>query len=764
MNHSFAGGQVRRRCCCAVIAAAALGCAPALLADTIAPVAAADTAEPPARPRIGLVLGGGGAKGAAHVGVLGVLDELRVPVDCVVGTSMGALVGGAYASGLDATELDQAIRTISWSEAIAFKGQRERMPMRRKAAGVTYSNSLEFGVRDGRLVAPGGIISTQNVEQVIQQLVSRSRGIGDFDTLPIPFRAIATDMQRGEMVVLETGNLAQAMRASMAVPGLFAPVNVGGRLLGDGGLTRNLPVDVARATCADVVIAVAVPNPVPTLEDLQSPLAQVTRTIDVLIGANEKQQLDSLGSGDVAIVVTMADIGPASFDKVPQAIPLGRAAALAQRARLERLALSETEYRAWRASVSRSGRGSLRLAEVNVTGADRVNEQFLRELLALQPGDVVSEQHIGSRVDAVFARGDFEWVRYALRGSAGSPSLDLRVREKSWGPSILRFDLGLYIGTDANTAFTLVGDYLRTWINDGGGELHGSVRLGRTSGLEASLYQPLDRRHGWFVEPGITTQTSIEDIFEAGEPVARYRFSHAYGYLDAGRVFGAHAELRAGLRAGTQWATRDIAFRDLDEIDGEGYGGWSLRYTYDSRDRALFASEGLLARATYFRAEEALGAPGFYERAEATANYSIPVGENVAYLRGSGGASFDTLLPAYDLFTLGGPMSFPGLSIGELRGQSYWSAQAGYLHKVGDINPVFGQSVFAGVVLSAGDVSDRIDFRREEIIYSGAFVLRALTPLGPVGLSLAATSTDDWQVVFGLGRPIEERTITDPAW
>ena len=764
MAHLCAGGRLLRRLACALVALAGLGCARMVAADAIPPGVAPAGGEPPARPRIGLVLGGGGAKGAAHVGVLGVLDELRVPVDCVVGTSMGALVGGAYASGLDATELDRTIRTISWSEAIAFKGERERRPMRRKLAGVTYSNSLEFGVRDGRLVAPGGIISTQNVEQVIQQLVSRSRGIADFDALPIPFRAVATDMQRGEMVVLDSGNLAQAMRASMAVPGLFAPVSVGGRLLGDGGLTRNLPVDVARETCADVVIAVAVPNPVPTIEELQSPLAQVSRTIDVLIGANEKHQLDSLGPGDVAIVVEMGDIGSAAFEKVQQAIPLGRAAALGQRARLERFALPEAEYRAWRESVTRPGSGSLRLAQVDVTGASRVNEQYLRDVLALQPGDVVTERHIGSRVDAVFALGDFESVRYALGGSAESPTLDLRVREKSWGPSILRFDLGLYIGTDANTAFTLVGDYLRTWINDGGGELHGSFRLGRTSGLEASLYQPLDRRHRWFVEPGVTTQSSLEDIFDDGEPVARYRFSHAYGYLDAGRVFGTRAELRAGLRTGTQRATRDIAFRELEEIEGESYGGWSLRYSYDSRDRTLLGSSGLLARATYFRGDEELGAPGFYERAEATATYSIPVGENVAYLRGSGGSAFDTLLPAYDLFTLGGPVSFPGLSIGELRGNSYWTAQAGYLHKIGDINPVFGQSVFAGVMLSAGDMSGRIDFRREEIIYSGAFVLSARTPFGPVGLSFAATSTDDWQVVFGLGRPIEERAITDPVW
>jgi NTE family protein len=296
------------------------------------------------------------------------------------------------------------------------------MPIRRKLTGATYSNSLEVGLRDGRLTAPSGFINTQNIEQTIQQLVSRSRGTGNFDALPIPFRAVATDMQQGEMVVLSSGNLAQAMRASMSVPGVFSPVTVDGRVLGDGGLTRNLPVDVARQTCADVVIAVAVPNEVPTVEELQSPLTQVSRTIDVLIGANEKQQLDSLGPQDVAIVVQMGEIGSASFGKVAEAIPLGRAAALGQRASLERYALPEREYRAWRDSVSRLGGGSMRIAAVDVTGLERADEQYVREVFGIEPGDVVTESQIGKRVDAVFALSDFETVRYAIRGDATAPT------------------------------------------------------------------------------------------------------------------------------------------------------------------------------------------------------------------------------------------------------------------------------------------------------------------------------------------------------
>jgi NTE family protein len=725
---------------------------------------ATETGPARARPRIGLALGGGGAKGAAHVGVLSVLEELRVPIDCIVGTSMGALVGGTFASGLDAAELEKAVRAISWREVIARSGLRAKVPMRRKLAGNTYSNSLEFGVRDRGLVVPSGLINTQNIDLTIQYLVARGRGVADFEQLPIPFRAVATDMQNGQMVVLRDGDLALAMRASMAVPGAFAPVTIGGRILGDGGLTRNVPVDIARQTCADVVIAVAVPNPVPTAEDLRSPLSLLSRTLDVLVGANERQQLETLGPQDVRIVIEMSDIGSASFDRVEDAIPKGREAALAHRAELERYSLPEAEFLAWRSATSRAGRESVTLGEIRVVGAERVNPQFVLDTLALRPGDVVDNRRIADRANAVFALSDFERVAYSLDSGGDTPALDLRVTEKSWGPDILRFDLGFHVGTEANTAFTIGGDYLRTWINQRGGEVHGSWRVGRTSGLDASLYQPIDAGQQWFVEPGVVGQRSIEDIFLDGDAVARYEFAHAWGYLDAGRVFGNSAEFRVGLRGGGQSVDREIGTPDLPEISWESYGGGAARFTYDTRDRDTLWQSGSLVRVSYFRGEESLGAVNPYDRLEGTATMVMPFSRNVAYLRMSGGASFGSDLPVYDTFTLGGPVSLPGLNLGELRGTSYWSAQASYLQRVADLSYVFGQSLYAGLTLTAAEMSGRLDLARSEPIYSGALVLAGRTALGPVSVSLAFTSESDWQLMFGLGRPIEERTITDASW
>ena len=716
------------------------------------------------RPRIGLVLGGGGAKGAAHVGVLAALEQLRIPIDCVVGTSMGALVGGTFAAGRTAREVEDAVRAISWQEAIARRGLRSKVPMRRKLSGSVYSNGLEFGLGDGRLITPSGFLSTQNIDLTIQYLVSRSRDIRDFDQMPIPFRAIATDMQRGEMVVLASGDLAQAMRASMAVPGVFAPVTIDGRLLGDGGLTRNVPVDIARETCADVVIAAAVPNPMPDPEDLRSPLTLVARTLDVLIGANERQQLDTLGPQDVKIIIDMGDIGSASFDRVQDAIPLGHAATLARRAELERYALPEAEYLAWRSAHTRQLRESMTLAGVTVQGAQRVNEDFVRHTLGLQAGDVVDNAAIAKRVTSVFALSDFETVGYALSGDPERPTLDVLLQEKSWGPNIVRFDLGFHLGTDENTAFTIGADFLRAWVNERGGEIHGAARIGRTTGLDLALNQPLDAAQRWFVEPGVTLQRSLEDVFADGESIARYRFSHGWGYLDAGRVFGNHTELRAGLRAGGQSVQREIGIPDLPEISGEGYGGITARLTHDTRDRDVLWTDGTLLRVTYFRGMEGLGAVDDYDRLEAMAVTAVPFGDSVAYFRASGGSSFGAQLPVYDAFTLGGPVSMPGFSVGELRGSNYWSAHASFLHRVADISYVFGQALYAGLNISAADIDDRIGLTPDDPVYSTGLVLTGRTPLGPVSLSLAFTSESDWQFVFGLGRPIEERAITDPVW
>ena len=306
-----------RRLQCVVLLAGAL--------QALSPIVsvAAEAPHVTGRPRVGLVLAGGGAKGGAHVGVLKVLEELHVPIDCIAGTSMGALIGGGYAAGIPADELEKFLVGIDWKRVVGSQGRRDLEPIEQKRSGPTYSNEFEFGITPNGVAAPGGLINTSNVEDLLRVYVARARLETDFNKLPIPYRAVATDMVSSKMVVLDQGDLATAMRASMAIPGGFAPVIMDDMILSDGGLVRNIPIDIARNLCADQVIVVNLVEPEADPVKLQSATQLLARSMDVMIIANEELQLASLRPGDVRIDVIMGDIGTADFERVPETVPLG---------------------------------------------------------------------------------------------------------------------------------------------------------------------------------------------------------------------------------------------------------------------------------------------------------------------------------------------------------------------------------------------------------------------------------------------------------
>lgn len=734
----------------------------------VAPDVPAQSASPPAaRPRVGLVLGGGGAKGAAHVGVLQALEQLHVPVDCVVGTSMGALVGGIYAAGNDAAQTTQLVEQIDWRETLAFAGLRDQLPMRRKQAGITYSNSLEFGVSHAGISAPAGIINSQHVEQVIHDLIGAIGVNADFDQLPIPFRSVATDMQSGEMVVFDRGDLSLAMRASMAVPGVFAPTIVDNRVLGDGGLVRNLPVDVARSACADVVIAVWLVTPTPKREALLSPLALISRSLDVVIDGNVRAQLDALTPQDVAIAVDLQDFGSADFDRIASTFAIGRAATLAHAADLQRFALPPDQYELWRAAHRADKSSPARIHDIRITGLKRVSDRYVRSSLEVKPGMVVDEKQIDAQVAAIYALDDFESVSYRLTGDPEHPDLAIHAVEKSWGPRFLRFDLGLAASSDGDTAFVLRSDYLQHWINRAGGEIHGALQIGRTSLLEGSLYQPLDAHHDWFVEPSLHVQRSLEDIYYDGEARARLDLRHGFGALDIGRAFGPAAEMRIGMRSGLARAQPDIASPQISGTRTDNEIGFTASAIYDTRNTPLLPTTGWLARLDYFDSRERFGSELDYRRLEGLLEAAFPFRHDVMIVAAAGGTSFGTNLPIYQSFTLGGPESFPGFRIGELRGNEYWTGSVSYLRKVADISALFGQALYLGIQTQAGWMepiesltgSDTYD----HTLYSGSIFLTGRTPIGPATVSIGVSSERSWMLSFDLGRPVEEGTIMDFA-
>jgi NTE family protein len=714
------------------------------------------------RPRIGLVLGGGGARGGAHVGVLKVLDELRIPIDCVAGTSMGALVGATFASGAPADAIERELSAINWAATIGTEGQRELLPVQRKLAGITYSNNIQFSIQARRLIADGGFLPSQHVEERLRLLIGKARDATDFDELPIPFRAVATDLAASRMAVLDSGDLVQAMRASMAVPGVFAPVVIGDQVLVDGGLIRNLPVDVARRLCADVVIAVALASPPPEAADLQSPFAVARRSIDAIIQANERRQLASLTDQDVAIIVPVGDIGTSQFDRVLEAIPLGESAARALGHVLRRYALSEPEYRRWRERVRPAEVAPVLVESIHFQPLRHASADYLASRMTTRAGDEVSRAELERDMSRIFASGDFVQVDYRLRpGEQGGEVLDVSAVEKPHGTDFLRFDLGLAGSAGGDVLFALRADHRREWVNALGGQWRNALQLGQLTELETALYQPLDVPQRFYVEPAVRLRRSLEDIFDDGDRLARYDLLEAQARVDVGVNIASHTRLHTGLRWGVAEFELDIGATPLFDLARTRDASIVVGGLYDTRDAAFLPTHGSFAQIEYTSSGRQLGGEQSYQQFEAVIGHSARWRGSVLLLAGGAGQTLRGTLPRYRDFRIGGVRSFPALERGELRGEGYWAGSATWLLRLADIQALFGQAFYGGFGLHAARMTDRLDDVDDGTILGASFTLGARTPAGPLLLSLGAADNGSLGLHIALGRPIAEGSLLD---
>jgi NTE family protein len=754
MSRRIDGLRTASACCAFLVAITSVQAA-----EPGAPAGSPGTAAP-ARPRIGLVLAGGGAKGGAHVGVLKVLEEQHIQVDCIAGTSMGALIGAGYASGIPAKDLEKFLVSINWGKVVGGVGQRDLQPIEQKRAGVTYSNDFELGLENKQVIVPGGIVNTASIEDLLRTYVARARMQPDFDKLPIPFRAVATDMVSGDMVVMKDGDLATAMRASMSIPGAFAPVITDKYVLADGGMVRNIPVDVARDLCADVVIVVNLVEPSVPKEKLQTATQLIGRSNGVMIEANEKLSLASLTDRDVRIDVQMGDITTSDFERVPETIPLGEAAARKAIPQLQRLSVPTANYQAWRARVTEQQALEATLADVKYTGLERVNPEFLADRAQVKPGDTVDIATISAEAQRMSALQDFESVEYKLTGDPANPTLEWLPQEKRWGPNYLKFDLGVYGSAGGDLGFVIYGKHTRTWVNSLGAEWRNELQLGYENVFKTSLYQPLDASHRWFVEPKAVLSMTREDLFQDGERVATYNFGDVGGVLDFGLNLGNRAQARLGYAYTRRTVDIDTGSPFLPTGDRDD-AGLTFVGTYDSRDTATQPTKGIAGMLEYVRSDESLGGDLDWERIEAGMLMAIPVRKDVVWAALAGGSNLGSDLPKDRMFTLGGPGSFPGYELGEVRSEDYWSASGSYLWKMTDIMSLRGQALYTGVRLQVGQTYDRLDLVEEGEVYGGSVFITGRTQAGPFTLGIGATSTDTYSVWLAVGRPIGHGTILE---
>jgi NTE family protein len=410
--------------------------------------------------------------------------------------------------------------------------------------------------------------------------------------------------------------------------------------------------------------------------------------------------------------------------------------------------------------VTSSQQIDARLSEVRFEGLEHVNPDYLARRGEVRAGDAIDTAKISQEAQRMAALRDFESVGYRLEGDRDAPALVWLPQEKRWGPDYLKLDLGMYASEGGDVTFALYGKHNRTWLNARGLESRAEVQLGGETLVAASLLQPLDPAHRWFVEPRIFWTRSLEDLFRDGERIARYQFEDLAGQLDIGANIADVAQARLGYLYSRRSVEVDIGAQLLPE-DETNDAGVSALFEYDTRDTPFNPTRGLAVAAEYLNSDDALGADRDWKRAELGIGMALPLRRDVLWLTLAGGSDLDSELPADRKFALGGPGSFPGLELGELRVGSYWTASTGYLWKIKDIMTIRNQAWYAGLRLMAGAVDDRIDLVSDEELYGASVYLTGRTLVGPLTVGLGATTTDSWSLWVAVGRPIGRGTILE---
>ena len=721
------------------------------LAAALAFATAASAAE---RPRIGLVLGGGGARGGAHLGVLEVLEELRVPVDCIAGTSMGALVGGAYASGVSPEDVEKLVRDTDWIGIFDDSAGRRAVNVRRKELDDRFYAGAELGVSRQGFRFREGAVSGEKLKLFFNRLVRSDLGDRSIEDLPLPLSIIATDIGTGERVAMRSGNLTTAMRASMSVPGLIAPVVRDGRKLVDGGLVDNLPVAEVRDLChPDIVIAVNVGSPLLKPDQVTGIVTVLGQVVNLLTAQNVAKSRALLHEGkDVYIEPDLGDIGSTSFTRQLDAARKGREAALAMAERLRDLALPPAQYAQWQEKVRLVvPHAPPVIDQVEIAKTRFVNPQTIRRGIEQREGEPLDSARLSRDLVREFSQGDLSSLDYSVARTRDKTILTITPVEKSWGPDYLRFGLNLSSDFRTDSRYNVRALYRRTWLDPLGAEWLLGGQIGSEQSLDTELYQPLDLRHIVFVRPYASTGLRRVPLYFGGDKLAVYRVQENRVGAEVGANLGVYAQATGG------WVERRIGavldtgpnsfFNTTQQV-----GGPTAALVVDTYDQPFFPTRGMRLDLSYFDAQHASHGP--YSKGEARWGGAYSSGRWTMLAGLEGGTTFGGTLPLADAFSLGGPRRLSGFAIDQMLGGDYQLGRLEAQYRLNYNSPLFGLTLLGGVMAEAG----RMNKPFTETALTGwqrslGAYLAANTPLGPVYIGVADAKNGKARFYLFIGTP-----------
>ena len=686
----------------------------------------AQEAPPPKRPKIGLALSGGGARGFAHIGVLQWFEEHRVPVDYIAGTSMGGLVGGLYATGKSPAELRELVGGLDWDVLLRGYPSFQQLSYRRKEDRLYIPGAITLGLRHG-VRLPSGMNAGMEIGLVFDRLALPYDNVGSFDQLPIPFRCVATDLVAAEPVVLKEGSLSRSLRATMSIPVMFTPVEIAGKILADGGVLNNVPTDVVKEMGAEVVIAVDIGTPLGDRESLNGLFAILNQTSGV---ASMESIRRNLRLADLLISPDLEKFTLLDFKASAAIADLGYQGAEQKARLLQTFSLSEAE---WQEHLAQ--RRAHVLTEVpvpvfvKIEGSESNGTGLITAGLANIAGKPIDPQILGSKLTKVWGTGRFETLNYAWVRENEKTGLLIRAQEKSYGPPFL--DLGLLANNTStdDTEVNLLGRLTFQDVGRATAEWRTDFSLGSRMLAGTEYFRPLGESR-FFVAPAASYDKLQQNIFVGGDKLAEYKQRTAKIGADLGYSLNAKSEMRLGYLIGHLNAERTVGDPILPNVSGTQSAA-AFRWNYFGQNSPQFPTRGLFVRSTASWFFKSPGAETGFPQAEARAIYAYRLDEqNILVFGGAGGTTFTKLASPFQKFALGGLFRLGGYGRGEFRGDHYTFGELGYLRRLSRLPSFVGGSIFASGWYDVGSAFDDLDSAQYHMSGTGGLLME--TRLGPI--------------------------------
>ena len=707
----------------------------------------------PGRPRIGLVLGGGGAKGFAHIGVLQELERLRIPVQVLSGTSMGAVVGSMYAIGNDGAQISKIAHSIDWNSIFRDRSTRSDLTYRRKTEEHSILLPYRLSFKDGSPVIPAGVLGGQRLFATLQSLLANERTVTNFDNLPTPYRAVATNITTGDPVIMGSGDISTAVFASMAVPAALPPVERDGVLLVDGGISDNLPINVAREMGVDVIIAVNV-------GESPRPAAQITSALSVLnqmqllLGyAAVRDQIAAMTDADVLVSPDINGLSVTSFDRIDLGIERGRQAAIAVEDKLRRYSVSEAEWQQFVAArAARTGRiKPIEIDYIKIANTSRKPDSKLLAQMTTKPGDTLNGDRMLDDVGRIWDLGGFSAVNYNVLG--GPNDFGLQVNAEGSPFDTRYFQFGMLISSDFGSLSTFalaVGYTDREFLNSDW-EFRGFAQVGSSIALNVELYRQWGK---FFFEPYAYWNRYDTQIVQSGSTPVSGNLSVIAGGAGAraGMVFGNWGEMFAGVRAG-----------GINPLEGSIPTGlpngwntdisWGVGFNVDTVDSLTFPKTGLYGSTLF--SDHTTGLGGKFARNEFLTNWVLPMtwGKTTLILGGRFGTTWDSDPGFIGVYQLGGFLQLSGNNTNSLIGQQELLGRAILYHQISQTSPIGNVPIYIGGSIETGNTYtslSQIDFG--SLRYGLSAFIAADTPIGPAFLAYGHGTNNANAVYLIIGR------------